>query len=334
MRMKKYLLLLASIATMGFAATSCSDEKNDGGEDPDLTTPIELSGVVIPTFQESMKGANVTIQGKGFLGKDKIALTPRPSGTAVEIAPAEITASKLVFKFPSDLATSEEGWTLTLKRGTQTQELGCFRSAVGRFMVPDAAFREYLQSLVPDNKYLFDEKGNAYKPDAAEVVFPDEVKYESTYKTLNLIDKAVTSVEGLEGFPDAANIKFFSLDNSKLQSLDMTLFPNCERLEARNTGTLETVNFGAVGVAPANELRYLHLNGNKIKRLDVSNVVKLCELTIMDNPLEYLDIRNMMANADGYMYLWKKPGRAAVNFEFTEDTSVERTLKVESYWWR
>lgn len=88
----------------------------------------------------------------------------------------------------------------------------------------------------------------------------------------------------------------------------MTLFPNCERLEARNTGTLETVNFGAVGVAPANELRYLHLNGNKIKRLDVSNVVKLCELTIMDNPLEYLDIRNMMANADGYMYLWKKPG--------------------------
>lgn len=31
MRMKKYLLLLASIATMGFAATSCSDEKNDGG---------------------------------------------------------------------------------------------------------------------------------------------------------------------------------------------------------------------------------------------------------------------------------------------------------------
>ena len=43
-------------------------------------------------------------------------------------------------------------------------------------MVPDAAFREYLQSLVPDNKYLFDEKGNAYKPDAAEVVFPDEVK--------------------------------------------------------------------------------------------------------------------------------------------------------------
>ncbi len=40
-----------------------------------------------------MKGANVTIQGKGFLGKDKIALTPRPSGTAVEIAPAEITAS-------------------------------------------------------------------------------------------------------------------------------------------------------------------------------------------------------------------------------------------------
>ena len=535
MRMKKYLLLLASIATMGFAATSCSDEKNDGGEDPDLTTPIELSGVVIPTFQESMKGANVTIQGKGFLGKDKIALTPRPSGTAVEIAPAEITASKLVFKFPSDLATSEEGWTLTLKRGTQskeigtmmpedpedpelttpielsdvvipdftesmkgasvtidgkgflgkdrvelkpvsggdavevtnsevtdaklvftfpddlaideqgwtltlkrgtqskefgtlkpvdpaddpdlntpielaslsvpsfvesmvggnvtvtgrgflgkdkivlqprsggdavetvsgeitdaklvfafpadlavdakgwvmtlkrgtqTQELGCFRSAVGRFMVPDAAFREYLQSLVPDNKYLFDEKGNAYKPDAAEVVFQDEVKYESTYKTLNLIDKAVTSVEGLEGFPDAANIKFFSLDNSKLQSLDMTLFPNCERLEARNTGTLETVNFGAVGVAPANELRYLHLNGNKIKRLDVSNVVKLCELTIMDNPLEYLDIRNMMANADGYMYLWKKPGRAAVNFEFTEDTSVERTLKVEYYWWR
>ena len=89
------------------------------------------------------------------------------------------------------------------------------------------------------------------------------------------------------------------------------------------------MNFGAVGVAPANELRYLHLNGNKIKRLDVSNVVKLCELTIMANPLEYLDIRNMMANADGYMYLWKKPGRAAVNFEFTEDTSVERTLKVE-----
>ena len=124
MRMKKYLLLLASIATMGFAATSCSDEKNDGGEDPDLTTPIELSGVVIPTFQESMKGANVTIQGKGFLGKDKIALTPRPSGTAVEIAPAEITASKLVFKFPSDLATSEEGWTLTLKRGTQSKEIG------------------------------------------------------------------------------------------------------------------------------------------------------------------------------------------------------------------
>ena len=344
-------------------------------EDPELTTPIELSDVVIPDFTESMKGASVTIDGKGFLGKDRVELKPVSGGDAVEVTNSEVTDAKLVFTFPDDLAIDEQGWTLTLKRGTQskefgtlkpvdpaddpdlntpielrlpvdsffrgidgrrerdgyrprflgkdkivlqprsggdavetvsgeitdaklvfafpadlavdakgwvmtlkrgtqTQELGCFRSAVGRFMVPDAAFREYLQSLVPDNKYLFDEKGNAYKPDAAEVVFPDEVKYESTYKTLNLIDKAVTSVEGLEGFPDAANIKFFSLDNSKLQSLDMTLFPNCERLEARNTGTLETVNFGAVGVAPANELRYLHLNGNKIKRLDVSNVVK------------------------------------------------------------
>ncbi len=121
-----------------------------------------------------------------------------------------------------------------------------FPFAVGRFMVPDAAFREYLQSLVPTISTCSTKRATLTKPDAAEVVFPDEVKYESTYKTLNLIDKAVTSVEGLEGFPDAANIKFFSLDNSKLQSLDMTLFPNCERLEARNTGTLETVNFGAV----------------------------------------------------------------------------------------
>lgn len=66
MRMKKYLLLLASIATMGFAATSCSDEKNDGGEDPDLTTPIELSGVVIPTFQESMIGSQCHDPGQRF----------------------------------------------------------------------------------------------------------------------------------------------------------------------------------------------------------------------------------------------------------------------------
>lgn len=125
-----------------------------------------------------MVGGNVTVTGRGFLGKDKIVLQPRSGGDAVETVSGEITDAKLVFAFPADLAVDAKGWVMTLKRGTQTQELGCFRSAVGRFMVPDAAFREYLQSLVPDNKYLFDEKGNAYKPDAAEVVFPDEVKYE------------------------------------------------------------------------------------------------------------------------------------------------------------
>ena len=49
MRMKKYLLLLASIATMGFAATSCSDEKNDGGEDP-------AKGILTPWPASAMSG--------------------------------------------------------------------------------------------------------------------------------------------------------------------------------------------------------------------------------------------------------------------------------------
>lgn len=175
-------------------------------------------------------------------------------------------------------------------------------------MVPDAAFREYLQSLVPDNKYLFDEKGNAYKPDAAEVVFPDEVKYESTYKTLNLIDKAVTSVEGLEGFPDAANIKFFSLDNSKLQSLDMTLFPNCERLEARNRNARNR-EFRRRGSRSSQRIAVSASERKQNQEARRQQRCEACELTIMDNPLEYLDIRNMMANADGYMYLWKTGSR-------------------------
>ncbi len=96
-------------------------------EDPELTTPIELSDVVIPDFTESMKGASVTIDGKGFLGKDRVELKPVSGGDAVEVTNSEVTDAKLVFTFPDDLAIDEQGWTLTLKRGTQSKEFGTLK---------------------------------------------------------------------------------------------------------------------------------------------------------------------------------------------------------------
>ena len=185
-----------------------------------------------------------------------------------------------------------------------------------------------------DNKYLFDEKGNAYKPDAAEVVFPDEVKYESTYKTLNLIDKAVTSVEGLEGFPDAANIKFFLAGQFQVAVARHDVVPQLRKTGSPEYGNARNREFRRRGVAPANESRYLHLNGNKIKRLDVSNVVKPLRTDDHGQSARIPRYPEHDGQCRRIHVFVEKPGRAAVNFEFTEDTSVERTLKVEYYWWR
>ncbi len=54
-------------------------------------------------------------------------LKPVSGGDAVEVTNSEVTDAKLAFTFPDDLAIDEQGWTLTLKRGTQSKEFGTLK---------------------------------------------------------------------------------------------------------------------------------------------------------------------------------------------------------------
>ena len=118
--------------------------------------------------------------------------------------------------YPS--TATKDSYGLVLVRGSKMRTLGVINSTVG--VMPDENLRNALSALFPD---IF--KGEKISSSAKYVTFTDG--------TLNISDKNITSLEGLEYF---SNIRKLICNNNDISEIPAEVLSRLSELTAQNTG--------------------------------------------------------------------------------------------------
>ena len=182
------LLMLGMVFLLG-----CEDEK--------LGTDLGVTNVVLPDISEESLGTEITIQGNGFIDCDVLALSPLSGGTEqpIYMETREVASDHITVLYPS--TATKDSYGLVLVRGSKMRTLGVINSTVG--VMPDENLRNALSALFPD---IF--KGEKISSSAKYVTFTDG--------TLNISDKNITSLEGLEYF---SNIRKLICNNNDISEI-------------------------------------------------------------------------------------------------------------------
>lgn len=114
----------------------------------------------------------------------------------------------------------------------------------------------------------------------------------------------VTGAKDLSGMKyfDLSGVTSFTVANTLIEELDMTLFPNCATLLAwgdpgMGDGRFKKVNFGIPGTNPASQLTYVQLERNQITSLDLRNCTSLKRFFAQDNQITGINLGTV--NEDG-----------------------------------
>ena len=124
--------------------------------------------------------------------------------------------------------------------------------------IPDDIFRNYIDTnydTINDNMIRVYETSDEY--------------------FLNLSDKAITSLKGLNCFPE---LSILYVANTDITSLDLSANPKLADLSCSNT------NIESLDLSKHTELTEIACNNTKLKSLNLSNNVKLTEVMCYNNP--------------------------------------------------
>ena len=290
------LLMLGMVFLLG-----CEDEK--------LGTDLGVTNVVLPDISEESLGTEITIQGNGFIDCDVLALSPLSGGTEqpIYMETREVQSDHITVLYPS--TATKDSYGLVLVRGSKMRTLGVINSTVG--VMPDENLRNALSALFPD---IF--KGEKISSSAKYVTFTDG--------TLNISDKNITSLEGLEYF---SNIRKLICNNNDISEIPAEVLSRLSELTAQNTGLTKLEL--ATSEQPNTTLVSLNIDGStKLESVDLYYCYNIEKFSALNCKLVYLDVRNYHSIYGGCLNY----NSTDFKFTFSDDASKERLLKMESWW--
>ena len=290
------LLMLGMVFLLG-----CEDEK--------LGTDLGVTNVVLPDISEESLGTEITIQGNGFIDCDVLALSPLSGGTEqpIYMETREVQSDHITVLYPS--TATKDSYGLVLVRGSKMRTLGVINSTVG--VMSDENLRNALSALFPD---IF--KGEKISSSAKYVTFTDG--------TLNISDKNITSLEGLEYF---SNIRKLICNNNDISEIPAEVLSRLSELTAQNTGLTKLEL--ATSEQPNTTLVSLNIDGStKLESVDLYYCYNIEKFSALNCKLVYLDVRNYHSIYGGCLNY----NSTDFKFTFSDDASKERLLKMESWW--
>ena len=177
--------------------------------------------------------------------------------------------------------------------------------------MPDENLRNALSALFPD---IF--KGEKISSSAKYVTFTDG--------TLNISDKNITSLEGLEYF---SNIRKLICNNNDISEIPAEVLSRLSELTAQNTGLTKLEL--ATSEQPNTTLVSLNIDGStKLESVDLYYCYNIEKFSALNCKLVYLDVRNYHSIYGGCLNY----NSTDFKFTFSDDASKERLLKMESWW--
>ena len=172
--------------------------------------------------------------------------------------------------------------------------------------MPDENLRNALSALFPD---IF--KGEKISSSAKYVTFTDG--------TLNISDKNITSLEGLEYF---SNIRKLICNNNDISEIPAEVLSRLSELTAQNTGLTKLEL--ATSEQPNTTLVSLNIDGStKLESVDLYYCYNIEKFSALNCKLVYLDVRNYHSIYGGCLNY----NSTDFKFTFSDDASKERLLK-------
>ena len=176
--------------------------------------------------------------------------------------------------------------------------------------MPDENLRNALSALFPD---IF--KGEKISSSAKYVTFTDG--------TLNISDKNITSLEGLEYFSNIRKL----ICNNDISEIPAEVLSRLSELTAQNTGLTKLEL--ATSEQPNTTLVSLNIDGStKLESVDLYYCYNIEKFSALNCKLVYLDVRNYHSIYGGCLNY----NSTDFKFTFSDDASKERLLKMESWW--
>lgn len=288
------------------------------------TCEVTVSIPAITTIElPYLKNVTTTVSmvGEGFMVGDKIALADF-FGKSAEVTVKNVTAAGAEFDFPSTL-TKDRSYVLAVMRGGGKQAETYLR--YDNDMVQFPASLGY--ALTASNEVVNDGsvipaihgsvvRGGYVKPAAVFQYNETNWSFDASAADLKLCtfstaDKAlrlnfvhgVANFDGLRNF-DLSGVEQLWATDSRIGSLDMTMFPNCKEIRAwgdpgLGNGRFASVNFGTyTNEAGASKLEYIQLERNQIAgTVDLRNCIYLKTIDISDNQVEAVNLGHAAGNA-------------------------------------
>lgn len=297
MKTQVYILLMIGMIFL----LGCEDEKFD--------VSLGVDNVILPDITEESLGTEITIQGTGFIDCDVLALSPLTGGSeeAIYMETREVGIDHITVLYPS--TATKDSYGLVLTRGNKFRTLGIINSIVG--VMPDEHLREVLSVLFPG---IF--KGEKVSSSAKSVTFANG--------TLDISDKDIHSLEGLQYFP---NFQKLICNNNQIAEIPSEIIYRLTDLTAQDTGLKELEL--STQEKPNTNLVSINVDGNKeLESIDLYHCYKVERFSAKDCGLVYLDVRNFHSIYGGCLNYNSTDFR----FDFIDNTDKERMLKMESWW--
>lgn len=130
---------------------------------------------------------------------------------------------------------------------------------------PDANFRKYIKGNIAGGRDVL------------------TVEERSKVKTIEVEGKNISSLRGIEAFPNLTELK---CGNNSIQKLDLRQNPKLKTLKCNKNQLTQ------LDLSKNPDIDYLNCSENQLKQLDVSNLKDLVMLNCSHNDLEQLDVRN------------------------------------------
>ena len=280
-----------------------------GCKNDEFDASLGINDVELPDISETSFGQGITIKGKGFREDDVLVLSSVTDANAdvVYLETLEVTSDHIAVRYPS--TATEDSYGVVLIREGSIRTLGVIYSIIG--VMPDQHLREALTALFPG---IF--KDEKICSSAKSVSFTDG--------TLDISDKNIESLEGLQYFPN-----FWKLisNNNNIEEIPIEILYRLTDLTAQNTG-LKKLKL-ATSENPNTTLVSINVDGNtELDSIDLYYCYNVEKFSAQDCGLVYLDVRNYHSIWGGTLNY----NGSDFKFSFTDNTDKERLLKMETWW--
>lgn len=299
--MKKLLSVCALLTAFAMFATSCSsDDDDNSSKTKDYT-------FTAPTLA-SLTGNTVQLTGKFFKSGDQITIADFLNYRTT-LALTNVNSKGASFVLPTE-ATRDRSYQVTITRNGEVISQGYLRPndekvelpyALGYYLTgsnevvtDDTNMRGSRRGYLPGKIFVQDAQTKAFvvwKADAKLVSLNlTDGKFDMEYTT------DVTSLDALKGLVDLSGVTILWIPNSKIESIDMTMFPNATDLRAwgdpgSGFNGVKSVNFGTYTTdAKACKLKHVQLERNQITgAIDLRNCLYLNDVCLDDNQVSAIN---------------------------------------------